>query len=86
MEKRAGLIVRIDNIPSFDADAGNACGMSTARHPGRTSGFDRLLAAHAIAAGVKLIANNPGDFALYPDNGLVVENRARCPFARSPCF
>jgi len=28
----------------------------------------------AIAAGVKLITNNPADFSLYLDDGLAVEN------------
>ncbi|MCL2658749.1 MAG: type II toxin-antitoxin system VapC family toxin [Betaproteobacteria bacterium] len=63
----------IDILP-FDADAGNVYGLLTAKHPDRASGFDRLIAAHAIAAGVKLITNNPGDFSLYLDDGLAVEN------------
>jgi len=63
----------IDILP-FDADAGNTYGMLTAQHPDRANGFDRLIAAHAIAAGVKLITNNPGDFAPYLEDGLAVEN------------
>ena len=63
----------IDILP-FDSAAGNTYGMLTAAHPDRASGFDRLIAAHAISAGVKLITNNPGDFALYLNDGLAVEN------------
>ena len=65
----------IDILP-FGADAGNTYGMLTARHPDRTSGFDRLIAAHAITMKAKLVTNNPADFAPYLDDGLVVENWA----------
>ncbi|MDR0441066.1 MAG: type II toxin-antitoxin system VapC family toxin [Candidatus Accumulibacter sp.] len=63
----------IDILP-FDAGAGNTYGMLTAKHSDRASGFDRLVAAHAIAVGVTLVTNNPVDFALYLDDGLAVEN------------
>ena len=63
----------IDILP-FDANAGNTYGILTAKHPDRASGFDRLIAAHAISAGVKLITNNSTDFAPYLDDGLAVEN------------
>lgn len=65
----------IDILP-FDADAGNTYGMLTARHPDRAGGFDRLIAAHAISVGAKLITNNTADFALYLSDGLAVENWA----------
>jgi len=68
------LVENLINILPFDADAGNMYGMLTAKHPDRGNGFDRLIAGHAIAAGVKLITNNPADFALYLDDGLAVEN------------
>jgi len=67
-------VEKLINILSFDAEAGNMYGVLTAKHPDRANGFDRLIAAHAIAAGVKLITNNPADFALYLDDGLAVEN------------
>jgi len=67
-------VEKLINILPFDAAAGNMYGMLTAKHPERGSGFDRLIAAHAIAAGVKLITNNPADFASYLDDGLAVEN------------
>lgn len=63
----------IDILP-FDGAAANVYGMLTGKHPGRANGFDRLIAAHAIAAGVKLVTNNPGDFAPYLDDGLAVDN------------
>ncbi|WP_079214012.1 type II toxin-antitoxin system VapC family toxin [Ventosimonas gracilis] len=67
-------VEKLINILAFDAAAGNMYGMLTAKHPGRASGFDRLIAAHAIAAGVKLVTNNPADFATYLGDGLAVEN------------
>jgi len=67
-------VEKLINILPFDAAAGNMYGMLTAKHPDRASGFDRLIAAHAMAAGVKLITNNPADFASYLDDGLAVEN------------
>lgn len=39
--------------------------------------MDRLIAAHAVSAGVTLVTNNEADFKDYP--GLVVENWARSP-------
>jgi len=69
-------VERLINILSFDANAGNMYGILTAKHPGRANGFDRLIAAHAISAGVKLVTNNPADFAPYLDDGLAVENWA----------
>lgn len=40
--------------------------------PFRRGKFDRLIAAHALAAGLTLVTNNEADFADVP--GLVVEN------------
>jgi len=67
-------VEKLIHILSFDADAGNMYGILTAKHPGRANGFDRLIAAHAISTGVKLVTNNPADFVLYLDDGLAVEN------------
>ena len=52
----------------FDRDAARAY----ARLPLRRRGFDRLIAAHALAINATLITNNPRDFADIPD--LRVEN------------
>jgi len=67
-------VEKLINILPFDAAAGNMYGFLTVKHPDRSSGFDRLIAAHAIAAGVNLVTNNPADFASYLDDGLTVEN------------
>jgi tRNA(fMet)-specific endonuclease VapC len=63
----------IDVVP-FDQTAGDVFGRLTAKYPDRAKGFDRLIAAHAIAVGMKLITNNTADFAPYLDDGLAVEN------------
>ena len=62
------------SVLSFDASAANVFAKLTAKYPDRSKGFDRLIAAHAITVGVKLITNNTTDFALYLDDGLAVEN------------
>jgi tRNA(fMet)-specific endonuclease VapC len=69
-----GQIDRLINVLPFDRAAGDLFGKLTAKYPDRTKGFDRLIAAHAIAAGVKLITNNVADFAQYLNDGLIVEN------------
>jgi tRNA(fMet)-specific endonuclease VapC len=61
-------------VLSFDAKAAEVFAKLTAKYSDRANGFDRLIAAHAISAGVKLITNNPGDFAPYLEDGLAVEN------------
>jgi len=58
----------------FDRAAGDVFGKLTAKYPDRAKGFDRLIAAHAISAEVKLITNNRADFAMYLDDGLRLEN------------
>jgi len=69
-----GQVDRFIDVLPFDRAAGDVFGKLTAKYPDRTKGFDRLIAAHAIAAGVKLITNNMVDFTQYLDDGLVVEN------------
>ncbi|MDR2364483.1 MAG: type II toxin-antitoxin system VapC family toxin [Zoogloeaceae bacterium] len=71
-----GQIDRFIDVLPFDRAAGDLFGKLTAKYPDRTKGFDRLIAAHAIAAGVKLITNNAVDFARYLNDGLIVENWA----------
>jgi tRNA(fMet)-specific endonuclease VapC len=63
----------IEVIP-FDQAAGNVFGKLTVKYPDRVKAFDRMIAAHAISVGAKLITNNTADFALYLDDGLAVEN------------
>jgi tRNA(fMet)-specific endonuclease VapC len=65
----------IDVLP-FDHVAGDVFGRLSAKYPDRAQGFDRLIAAHAIAVGVKLVTNNTADFAPYLNDGLAVENWA----------
>ncbi|MDL2329557.1 PIN domain-containing protein [Desulfosarcina sp. OttesenSCG-928-A07] len=69
-----GQVDRFIDVLPFDSEAGDVFGKLTAKYPDRTKGFDRLIAAHAIAAGIKLITNNIADFTQYLDDGLSVEN------------
>jgi len=69
-------IERVMDVLPFDKAAGDVFGALTAKYPNRSKGFDRLIAAHAIAAGVTLISNNTGDFTPYLDDGLKLENWA----------
>ena len=72
----AGQVDAFIDIIAFDKAAGDVFGMLTAKYPDRARGFDRLIAAHAIAAKTKLITNNVADFAPYLDDGLALENWA----------
>ena len=69
-----GNFDRLVQVVSFDAAAANVFAKLTAKYPDRTRGFDRLIAAHAISIGVKLVTNNVGDFERYLDDGLALEN------------
>jgi len=71
-----GEIGRLMDVLPFDKVAGDVFGRLTAKYPERSKGFDRLIAAHAIAVGTKLITNNTGDFTPYLDDGLTLENWA----------
>lgn len=76
--RRARLEVLLSRIPvvSFDAKAAIAYGRILAQC-GWVKGrdFDRMIAAHAIAAAFILVTNNVADFADIP--GLQLENWAR---------
>jgi len=63
----------IDVLP-FDRAAADVFGQLTAKYPDRTKGFDRLIAAHAIATDIALITNNVADFTRYQSDGLKLEN------------
>ncbi|MCL2885174.1 MAG: PIN domain-containing protein [Betaproteobacteria bacterium] len=71
-----GQIGQFIDILPFDKEAADMFGKLTAKYPDRAKGFDRLIAAHAIAAGIKLITNNAADFTPYLNDGLVAENWA----------
>ncbi|WP_213979894.1 type II toxin-antitoxin system VapC family toxin [Sphingomonas sp. dw_22] len=64
------LAAFVANIPvlAFDETAARIYGTL----PFKRARFDRLIAAHALAVGMTLITNNPGDFADIP--GLKIEN------------
>jgi len=61
-------------VMPFTREAAQIYAILTGAHPRRKAGFDRLIAAHAIAAGIPLVSNNTADFALYRQNGLRLEN------------
>jgi tRNA(fMet)-specific endonuclease VapC len=74
-QAQAALDDLIDDIPvlPFDAAAGQAYGpIRLATRESKKDHLDKLIAAHAVAAGVTLVTNNTRDFARYP--GLRVEN------------
>lgn len=63
----AAFLAVIPSVP-FDEAAAKAYGTL----PFRRAKFDRLIAAHAVSAGLTLVTNNEADFADVP--GLKVEN------------
>ena len=71
------LINQIPVLPFTETDAERFGVLRAAvRHRNRDA-MDRLIAAHAVSAGVTLVTNNEADFKDYP--GLVVENWAASP-------
>ncbi|MGK6321703.1 type II toxin-antitoxin system VapC family toxin [Sphingomonas sp. DT-51] len=64
-------LTRLFDVLAFDATASWAY----ARLPFRRGSFDRLIAAHALAADATLVTNNERDFAGI--SGLAVENWTR---------
>lgn len=66
------FIGRVPVLP-FDEDAAKSYGIVAAAVRDRSrNAMDRLIAAHAVSAGVTLVTNNEADFKAYPQ--LVVEN------------
>lgn len=66
------LVQRIPVLPLTEA-AAEQCGiLRAAIRDRRRDALDRLIAAHAIAAGTVLVTNNEDDFRDYP--GLRLEN------------
>lgn len=58
-------------VQAFDVRAAVIFGRLSQQFPNRKSSFDRMIAAHALAAQVTLVTNNLADFAMY---GVPLEN------------
>jgi len=71
----AALLDKLETLP-FDDRAAVAFGDLYRRFPSRRGSFDRMIAAHALAADATLVTNNAADFTIYVDAGLRVENWA----------
>ncbi|MDD5298819.1 MAG: type II toxin-antitoxin system VapC family toxin [Rhodocyclaceae bacterium] len=71
------LISRIPVLPFTEADAESYGVVRAAVRDRSRDTMDRLIAAHALSAGVTLVTNNEADFKDYP--GLKVENWALSP-------
>lgn len=77
-ERVLGLLIgRIPVLPFTEADAKSFGLLRAAVRDRRRNAMDRLIAAHAVSAGVTLVTNNEADFIDYP--GLTVENWALNP-------
>ena len=68
------LTQRITVLPFTESDAESFGILRAAVRDRSRNAMDRLIAAHAVNAGVILVTNNETDFKDYP--GLVVENWA----------
>lgn len=68
------LVGKIPVLPFTESDAKSFGVMRAAVRDRSRNAMDRLIAAHAVNAGVTLVTNNEADFKDYP--GLVVENWA----------
>lgn len=66
------LTQRIPVLPFGESDAISFGVMRAAVRDRRRDTMDRLIAAHAVSAGLTLVTNNEADFKDYP--GLKVEN------------
>ena len=66
------LIARIPVLPFTESDAQSYGILRAAVRDRSRNAMDRLIAAHALSAGVTLVTNNETDFTGYP--GLTVEN------------
>lgn len=75
IESERALSLLLEDLPvlPFDTHAAVDYGvLRAAIRDRRRDALDRLIAAHAIAAGATLVTNNEADFRDYP--GLMVEN------------
>ena len=71
------LTSRIPVLPFTETDAERFGILRAAVRDRSRNAMDRLIAAHAVSAGVTLVTNKEADFRDYP--GLVVENWALSP-------
>jgi len=67
-------LLQLWDVVPFSQKAAEIYATLTMQHPNRKAGFDRLIAAHAIALNVPLVSNNTADFSLYEEDGLRLEN------------
>lgn len=80
-EQVLGLLIRRIPVLAFDEAAAVSFGvLRAAVRERRRDALDRLIAAHAVAAGAVLVTNNEADFKDYP--GLVVENWVTPPLSQ----
>jgi tRNA(fMet)-specific endonuclease VapC len=68
------LIDRIPVLPFTESDAQSYGVLRAAVRDRSRNAMDRLIAAHAVSAGITLVTNNEADFNDNP--GLIVENWA----------
>jgi tRNA(fMet)-specific endonuclease VapC len=67
-------LLNVLDVLRFGIEEGKIYGKLTNLLPNRKANFDRMIAAHAISAGVILVTNNPDDFNIYKTYGLKIEN------------
>jgi len=67
-------LLQLWELMPFSQEAAETYARLTMRYPNRKAGFDRLIAAHAIALDVPLVTNNTADFVHYQSDGLTLEN------------
>jgi tRNA(fMet)-specific endonuclease VapC len=65
------MLLKALAVLPFDVEAATVFGRLSQQFPNRKSSFDRMIAAHALAANVVLVTNNLPDFAMY---GVPLEN------------
>jgi tRNA(fMet)-specific endonuclease VapC len=72
LRDRLSLVAENVDVLPFDADAAQAYGrLMTALKAKRSRALDRMIAAHALSAGMKLVTTNVDDFDDVP--GLTLE-------------
>jgi len=73
-EAALNKLLQFWEVIPFDRNAAEIYALLTVANKNRKTGFDRLIAAHAIAINVPLVTNNISDFILYQTSGLKLEN------------
>lgn len=69
----SALLGKLQAVP-YDFNAAARYGELSRAYRDRKSGFDRMIAAHALSLDVTLVTNNIKDFELYQSHGLRLEN------------